>query len=80
MIASLSFNNVFLNSVRSDDQLLINRLEELKYLSANGKVSFPFYEDGPYWEISAEQRESVQVFKILNIRNGKEYEVKFVID
>lgn len=74
MIASSSFNNVFLNSVRSDDQLLLNRLEELKYLAKNEKISFPFYEEGSYWEISAEKKERRQVFQILNKRNGKNVE------
>lgn len=78
MIASFSFNNIFLNSIRADDQLLQNRVEELQYLSGNGRISYPYYEEGPYWEISGEQNDKLQVFKILNRRNGKEKEVQML--
>ena len=73
MIASFSFNNVFMNSVRSNDDQLQNRLQELEYLSRHDKISFPFFEEGPYWIISAEEFREIAKFEVKNMRSGKKY-------
>ena len=73
MIASFSFNNVFMNSVKANDDLLQNRLQELEYLSGHDKISFPFFEEGPYWIISAEEFRETAKFEVRNMRSGKEY-------
>lgn len=78
IIASFSFNNVFLNSVRSDDNLLQNRLQELQYLSEYDKLSLPFYEEGSYWIISAEDVGEKRELNIRNMRNGKEYQIQLL--
>jgi Tfp pilus assembly protein PilE len=78
MIASFSFNNVFLNSVRSDNNLLQNRLQELKYLAEYGRLPLPFFEDGAYWTISAEEVAGTVEFHISNLSNGKEYEIQLL--
>ncbi|MCX2839445.1 hypothetical protein OQ279_14940 [Salinimicrobium sp. MT39] len=76
MIASFSFNNVFLNSVKSDDNLLQNRLEEVKYLTTHDKLQLPFYEEGPYWTISAEEANGKLQLEVQNLRNGSKSELK----
>lgn len=78
MIASFSFNNVFLSSVRSDDNLLQNRLEEIKYLFQYEKISFPFFEEGDYWIISGEEIGEIGQFEIKNLRKGKNHEIKLL--
>lgn len=78
MIASFSFNNVFQNAVRSDDNLLQNRLQELKYLSEYDKLSLPFYEEGTYWTISTEDIGASWELHIRNTRNGKEYQIQLL--
>lgn len=75
MIASLSFNNVFRNSVKANDDLLQNRLQEIEYLARNGKILYPFFEEGTYWTISAENTEEKK-FRVKNLRNGKNYEIE----
>lgn len=71
MIASFSFNNVLINSLRSDDFLLQNRLMELKYFGVKNKIQFPLYEEENYWIISAEKGEKLILLNIENKRNGK---------
>ena len=77
MIASLSFNNVIRNSVKANDDLLQNRLQEIQYLAMNGKISYPFFEEGTYWIISAEDTEEKK-FRVKNLRNGENYEIELV--
>lgn len=76
MIASISFNNVFSNTGKSDTHLIDNRIKEIIYLQEHNKITFPFYEEGPYWVIFGAQRDTGKHFEIQNLRNGKEYEVQ----
>ena len=76
MIASFSFNNVFLNSVKSDDNLLQNRLEEVKYLTAHNKLQLPFFEEVAYWTISAEEVNGKLQLEVQNMRNGSKSEIQ----
>ena len=76
MIASFSFNNVFLNSVKSNDNLLQNRLEEMKYLVNHGKLQLPFFEEGAYWIISAEEVNGKLQMEVQNLRNGRKSEME----
>lgn len=75
IIASMSFNNVFLNTIKSDDTLLQNRLEEITYFIQHDKLGLPFYEEGPYWVISGEKRGDEVIFDIENIRQAKSYQL-----
>lgn len=72
MIASMSFNNVFMNTVRSDGNLLENRILEIKYLAMNERLFFPFYEEKEYWIITAEEETGQVHFEVRNLRNNKE--------
>lgn len=80
MIASFSFNNVFLNSIRSDDTLLKNRIHEITYFFKHDKLNFPFYEDEEYWIISGERKGSAAYFEIQNKRNTKNYNFRLPIE
>lgn len=71
MVASLSFNNVFMNSVKSDAVLLENRLLEIEYLTNHHKLIFPFYEEQEYWIITGEKMQGEVNFEIENLRNKK---------
>lgn len=71
MVASLSFNNVFMNSLKSDNVLLENRMREIDYFSGNKKILFPFYEEKEYWIITGEKRPGEIYFEIENLRNSK---------
>jgi hypothetical protein len=72
MIASFSFNNVFLNTIKSDDEQLTNRIQEIKYFTRYESIKFPFYEEREYWIISAEQKPDAVYFEVQNLRNKKE--------
>lgn len=72
MIASFSFNNVFLNTIKSDDEQLTNRIQEIKYFTRYESIKFPFYEEREYWIISAEQKSGAVYFEVQNLRNKKE--------
>ena len=76
MIASLSFNNVFLNSIKSDEQMLENRVRELKYFAGKGKLVFPFNEEQEYWNISGQKLEGKYVLQVFNKRQGRETQVE----
>lgn len=76
MIASLSFNNVFLNSVKSDDNLLQSRLEEVKYLATHDKLQLPFFEEDAYWTISADELNGKLQMEVQNMRNGRKSEIQ----
>lgn len=80
MIASMSFNNVFLNTIKSDDTLLKNRLEEITYFIQHDKLRLPFYEEGSYWVISGEKRGEKVVFDIENTRQAKSYQLTILQD
>jgi len=80
MIASFSFNNVFLNSIRSDDTSLKNRIHEITYFIKHDKLKFPFYEDAEYWIISGERKGSESYFEIRNKRNTKNYNFRLPIE
>jgi len=71
MITSFSFNNVFLNTIKSDDEQLTNRIREIKYLTRYERIKFPLYEEGEYWVISAEQKPGAVYFAVQNLRNKK---------
>ncbi len=78
MIASFSFNNVFLNTIKSDDEQLNSRIREIKYLTRYERIKFPFYEERGYWIISAEQKPGAVYFEVQNLRNKKEMD--FIIE
>lgn len=80
MIASFSFNNVFLNTIKSDDALLRNRIQEITYFTKNRKISFPFYEEKEYWIFSGIKNGEVVSFEIQNIRNAKDYNFEIAIE
>jgi len=80
MVASLSLNNVFANSLKGDEALLQNRIKELKYFTEQGETLFPFYEEREYWEISGSKSKGVGVLKILNKRNGQEYQIDMELE
>ena len=76
MIASLSFNNVFSNTIKADGHLLQNRVRELKYFAEKGKLVFPFNEDQEYWTISGQKLEETYILQVYNKRQGREYQVE----
>lgn len=78
MITSFSFNNVFLNTIKSDDEQLTNRIGEIKYLTRYERIKFPFFEEREYWVISAEQKSDAVYFEVQNLRNKKEKD--FIIE
>lgn len=69
IIASFSFNNVFLNTIKSNDEQLGNRISEIEYLAINNKLDFPFYEEGTYWIIIIEKKEDYYLVEVQNLRN-----------
>lgn len=52
LIASLSINNVFKNTVANNDFELNNRIKEITYLAKNKKINFPYLEETPRWIIT----------------------------
>lgn len=69
MIASFSFNNIFLNTIKSNDEQLVNRISEIEYLGIHDKLDFPFYEEGAYWVILIEKKEDYYLVEVQNLRN-----------
>lgn len=69
MIASFSFNNIFLNTIKSNDEQLGNRISEIEYLGIHDKLDFPFYEKGAYWIIIIEKKEDYYLVEVQNLRN-----------
>lgn len=80
MIASFSFNNVFVNSIKKEDSVLQNRLKEITYFSRHDKQEFPFYEEGDYWQISGEKNGEEVVLEIKNTRKDKTWQVTIIKD
>jgi uncharacterized protein YpmB len=80
MIASFSFNNVFLNSIKSDDTSLKNRIQEITYFLKHDELNLPFYEDEEYWTISGERKGDKAYFKIQNKRNTKKYNLSISVE
>lgn len=76
MIASFSFNNIFLNTIKSNDEQLVNRISEIEYLAIHGKLAFPYHEEGPYWEIEVEKKEGYYFLKVKNTRNKKNENIR----
>lgn len=72
MVASLSFNNVFLNTIKSNTVALESRLDEIKYFTRNENLHLPFYEEKQYWIITGERKPEGVYFTIKNLRNNKE--------
>lgn len=75
MVASFSFNNVFLNTIKSNTTALDSRLEEIKYLTENENLALPFYEEKQYWIITGEKKPEVVYFKISNLRNNRNFDL-----
>lgn len=75
MIASMSLNNIFLNTIKSNDTQLRNRLEEISYFLKNEKLELPFYEKSSYWVISGETKGSKVILDIKNNRQAKNYQI-----
>lgn len=75
MVASLSFNNVFLNTIRSNSVALNSRLDEIKYLAENENLALPFYEEEQYWIITGEKKQKGVYFEISNLRNNRNFEL-----
>ena len=75
MVASFSFNNVLMNTVRTDEFSLNTHLRELRYLMLHDKLTFPFYEEGQYWVIRSEDIENQTLLMVLNKRSNKTYTI-----
>lgn len=73
MIASMSLNNVFKSSLKTNDDLLQNRIRELTYLVKNDKVIFPFSDNTEYWEISLNKTNGVIELNVFNKETNKEF-------
>ncbi len=54
LIASLSINNVFKNTVANNDFELNNRIKEITYQAKNKKVNIPYLEETQRWKITLE--------------------------
>lgn len=78
MIASLSFNNVFINTIKFEKELLNNRLYELEYFTRNDKIDFPFFEEKDYWIISGKKIDNRAVFNITNTKSKENYNIEMV--
>lgn len=75
MVASFSFNNVFLNTIKSNTTTLYSRLDEIKYLTENENIALPFYEEKQYWIITGEKKQEGVYFKISNLRNNRNFDL-----
>lgn len=78
VFATLSLNNIFLNSVRNNDSALQNHLRELEYLSIHKKIAVPYYESNQDWDISIDAKEKKFSFNVTNKKNGKE--INYVLE
>lgn len=76
LIASISINNVFNSTVKSNDFELNNRVKEIKYLAKHNKLSLPFVDDTPKWEIYLEHSGDFATMFVKNKMNGAEKEVQ----
>lgn len=76
MIASLSINSLFRNTIRTDEHLLQNRLRELRYFGGKGKLAFPFHEEREYWTITGQESKGKYRLQIFNKRQNKEYHLE----
>jgi len=50
-IASLTLNNVFSTTIKSNTDRVQNRMNALEYLFLNEKIKYPYQEDFENWEI-----------------------------
>lgn len=75
LIASISINNVFNSTIKSNDFELNNRIKEITYLAKHQKVPLPFVEETHKWEISLEGTEDFLTLLIINKMNGTEKSV-----
>lgn len=50
-IASLTLNNVFSTTIKSNIDRVQNRMNTLEYLFLNEKIKYPYQEDFENWEI-----------------------------
>lgn len=80
MIASLSFNNIFMNTIRADDSLLVNRQKEIIYFTRHGKLDFPFFEEKEYWLISGHKEGKRVYYEIQNKRKRNTQELIIYTD
>lgn len=78
MISSFSFNNVFVNTIRYDEELLKNRLNEVEYFTKHNKIEFPFFEEQDYWVISGRKNKTGAQFIITNTKSSQNYTVEMV--
>lgn len=72
LIASISINNVFNSTVKTNDFELNNRLHEITYLAKHQKVDLPFIEETHKWEIVLESSGNYLSLQIKNKMNGSE--------
>ncbi|RZS98809.1 hypothetical protein [Aquimarina brevivitae] len=54
MIASLSFNTIFINHQKRDHSAIDNRLKELTYKSRHNVIQLPYQERFANWDIYIE--------------------------
>jgi len=80
MIASFSFSNVFLNTIKFDEKLLNNRLKELEYFTRNDKINFPYFEQQNYWTISGERNEIGAIFNITNAKTKENFNLELDLE
>ena len=74
-IASLSLQNIYGAEVKNNDDVLRNRLKELKYQAQHNNLTYPFMEDNDKWNIYIENKTSNKVVTI-NWKKGQETTVE----
>ncbi len=76
MISSMILNNVFSNTITNDNREINARLNELRYLLSNNKLTIPFQEDFKSWSISIELQKDKNGYLISAIdqKNHKQIE------
>jgi len=70
MIASASINNVFKQTIKTNDHAYQSRIKELCYFAIHNELDFPFSEDNLKWKIEIEKIEDKILIDGLNKSNG----------
>ncbi|MGY3793198.1 hypothetical protein [uncultured Aquimarina sp.] len=77
MIASLSFNNIFSNHLRSDHSAIENRIKELEYKILHENITIPYTEDFDAWEIEIITKNNIGILRYS--KQEKTYEKQLII-
>ena len=76
IIASLSLNNLLLNTFSNNIHPVETRLNELEYRMANNHISIPYAESVESWNISIDRSESelgvILIYSAVNTVSNKE--------